>query len=233
MKFIIVPPKKAFKINHIINSQVEFHQYAAKNIGFLYSLGEFVLMSNPDNIFPPNLFAVFAKQDLNPFVAYRSQRRNLLSSFLSDLQFNEYFEMNSQPWKFNSISPDVEGIDGLYYLRHSVEFPSQKTFNSGDFFLASREFWFAVGEYIEGEYNTATDTLFEYQGFTLLPGYAFFFFNFTTLHQYHFTVNLFRGDLKYVWKMAHDFYVFWKVKLFTFSVWQISQICSIWIKISS
>jgi hypothetical protein len=97
-------------------------------------------------------------------------------NYQTNLTIEEIFQFNSQPWDYIPFSDYLQKFGGMHFIRNHSDFAP------GDFLLASREFWYALGEYLEGEMNARTDTIFDHQGFSLLPGFVVYFFNFTTLH---------------------------------------------------
>jgi hypothetical protein len=172
------------EIHHSLENSEELplFEYVAKNVGIRRSNGEFVLSTNPDNIFAEALFEYFSDPGLDPEAYYRIDRYNL--DVLVDLEdtpdeweqfalehLESYFTANGPYWPgqywrrpFHYLyllkrTPSVlwDWLRGLYLngpqSLYDLHYPA-----GGDFILMSRENWEQLRGHPEFEFNFHVDS---------------------------------------------------------------------------
>lgn len=115
----------------------KYFEWYPKNIGIRRAQGEFVLSTNPDDIFSPNLFSYF------------KQRR---------LEHNYYYRADRYDYRDDEIYAVCRN-DGVYWPGNPLPPASGKTHfcASGDFTLMSSHDWFKIHGNPEVAYNHTVD----------------------------------------------------------------------------
>jgi hypothetical protein len=174
------------------SDELPLFEYVAKNVGIRRSRGEFVLSTNPDNVFSEALFEYIGQQGLDPDVYYRINRYNLDS--LVDLddtpeEWEASATANLQSI-FTAAGPYWPGQywrrvrHFLYIYRHypwaaldSLRYWFGAEPRSlyglhhtagGDFIMMHRDGWERIRGHPEFDYNTHVDSYTMLQAATVL-----------------------------------------------------------------
>lgn len=134
----------------------KFFEYWAKDVGIRRASGQFILSTNPDNIYSEELISRLAQHDLDPSCFYRINR----SDFREGVVFIKHcaegsFGLNGSISSDESIaSPDEEG----YFNYPDLGRLPVLHFNaSGDFILMHRDAWEAIHGHPEVSYSLTVD----------------------------------------------------------------------------
>lgn len=133
----------------------KFFEYIAKNVGILRAEGEFILSTNPDNIYSSGLVKYLSDKVLRKDTFYRANRFDVRDDEIFALNFAEGSIVDrvrqSNP---NTASSDVNGL---------VDYPGLGKrpilhFNAaGDFILMAREQWHQIHGHPETPYSLTVD----------------------------------------------------------------------------
>lgn len=135
---------------------LEFH---GKNVGIRRARGEFVLVTNPDILFTPQLVDELAQKKLRTDMVYRCDRydftidgiQNVTSESLINFAIENAFVVHAMRYRSSvSIAIEPDQRDWLSMPRSSIASDAWHTNGCGDFMLASREAFFTV----RGMYET-------------------------------------------------------------------------------
>lgn len=129
---------------------LEFH---GKNVGIRRAQGEFVLVTNPDILFTPQLVDELAQKKLRTDTVYRCDRydfeindiENIRDESLIDFAIKHAFVVHAMRNKSSvsvAIEPDQRNWPSI--PRSSIASDTWHTNGCGDFMLASREVFFTV-----------------------------------------------------------------------------------------
>jgi hypothetical protein len=160
LRIIIVP----FEIHIDFNVKVPLIEYIAKNTGIRRARGEFILCSNPDNYFPLSFFQALAKEPLNVQSFYRADRYDVISP---NSVFDSFPPFVKEYILTNTIifAKVLQGYFSVPFGKSPpVSFEENKIISqviekdiyfgpAGDFLLASRTAWFAMGGFKESLEN--------------------------------------------------------------------------------
>jgi hypothetical protein len=119
----------------------KFFEYVAKNVGIRRASGEFILSTNPDNIYSPELIQRLSKLDKDCF--YRVNRYDVRDGKVTAANFNtgtRYPDGSSTESELTNPDPD-----GLHFNA------------SGDFILMHRDAWAAIKGHPEVPYSLTVD----------------------------------------------------------------------------
>jgi hypothetical protein len=185
VRFVQVPIEKHRELQKKYNSTVPFFEHIAKNIGIRRARGRFILSTNPDNLFPSNLFELIAAEDFNDGVLYRAGRWY----HPSDNGTAEIWQAMGEPWRLQELGVKMKcsiGDDRFTVNDGVKKFLGQAyPCGAGDFLLASRQLWDTVWGFSEMPSNPHADATLLAKFMKLIPGYARFFIHPVILHQGH------------------------------------------------
>lgn len=117
----------------------KFFEYIAKNVGIRRATGQFILSTNPDNIYSPELIERLARHDLDKNCFYRA---------------NRYDIRNGQVFAANFNTGTVPGPEN----ERANKDPNGLHFNaSGDFILMHRDAWATIKGHPEVPYSLTVD----------------------------------------------------------------------------
>jgi hypothetical protein len=140
-------------------------EFIAKNVGVRRAQGEFILVTNPDIIFPSQLVEFLGKTDLSKNHFYRSTRYDVAPPPTQDLTPDEYLSYcKSHVTRINGILGSFyNGLSSRldfrrillnlfgYFVWRIKFFPLDMPFTnaSGDFHLMHRDHWHTLHGYAE------------------------------------------------------------------------------------
>jgi hypothetical protein len=180
---LLLPPASKNLTLRIITVPGEYHnrfdvkipliEYVAKNTGIRRAKGDFILVTNPDIFFPAAFFAVLSRETLETDAFYRADRIDVLlpgtgfdslsyaekEQVLSSTGVQAHILSGSFPLsKETPIPTTVPENGGVSVALPLFKFTDIYSNAAGDFLLASRAAWFAVGGFKEtNRYFTAID----------------------------------------------------------------------------
>jgi hypothetical protein len=150
-------------------------EYVAKNVGIRRAKGDFILVTNPDIFFPAVFFEALAKEVLETDAFYRIDRIDVSlpgADFdsLSHVEKEQIISnagiqahVRSGSFSLSSETPTpatVQESGGVSIELPLFKFADIYTNASGDFLLASRAAWFAIGGFKEtNKYFTTIDSI--------------------------------------------------------------------------
>jgi nucleoside-diphosphate-sugar epimerase len=129
LRIITVPPEY-----HRFHDKGQFWEYVAKNVGVRASRGQFVMLTNPDNLFPSTLIGWLAKQQLMEKNFYQS---GWISDEYRDQEMCDKISTNKGVCFEKGMCMSQE--PSRNYCRDCL----------GDFTIFSREVFFSTGGYME------------------------------------------------------------------------------------
>ena len=200
VRFINVSPDIHTQICKQFNKSSPYFEYMAKNIGIRRAYGKYILITNPDNLFSTDFFELIAKQELNPFIVYRSQLWYTdKNTFLnSNFTVNRLIKYMSEPWILSNfhISPVCHPENQRFAIINSCDGMYKKLIHrcgTGDFILLSKKMWHFLKGFNEVPANPDVDTVFNARIMKLIPGYIRMFLYPIIVHQYHAKKNIYRA----------------------------------------
>ena len=195
-RFIRVPMARHQQLQTQLKSSKPFFEYIARNIGIRRAKGNFVIATNPDNIFPSTLFEAIAAEDFNEGVIYRSVRWDAPEKTDS---MDELWQALSEPWRLDQY--EVQQVCSAGSARFVINDNATKfrkeanPCGSGDFLMLSKNMWATVWGFTEAPSNPNIDEIFLGKCMRLIPGYPRFFIHPPTLHQWHETPRAKKEDV--------------------------------------
>jgi hypothetical protein len=199
-RFVIVPVDKHRKLQQKYNSTLGFFEYIVKNIGIRRARGRFVLSTNPDNLFPSNLFELIATEDFNEGVLYRSVRWDTRDHTFDNATIPQIWQATGEPWRLREFDVKLRCStgDNRFTVSDSLKKFLDQAYpcGGGDFFLASRRLWDTVWAFNEVPSNPNVDAVFLAKFMKLIPGYARFFIHPMNMHQRHEKKNVQRPAVR-------------------------------------
>jgi hypothetical protein len=154
---------------HLPNADViPVFEYVGKNVGIRRARGEYVLATNPDNLFTPAIIDVFARRDLEPDSFYRVDRFDVRAPLPEGSVRKKLAFCRTHIWRVNELGRSVvfERAPGWWasrprQLQRILRARTEKraaddapesrihTNASGDFLLMHRERWRELRGYPE------------------------------------------------------------------------------------
>jgi hypothetical protein len=195
-RFLRIPVSRHVALQQKLKSNLAFFEYIVKNVGIRRARGQFILSTNPDNLFPSTLFELIADEDLNEGVLYRSIRWDTRDHTFDNLTVAELWQSMGEPWRI--LQYDVKQRCSEGENRFTVNDGVKKFLDQawpcggGDFLLASKNIWDTVWGFHEVPANPNVDAVFLAKFMKLLPGYARFFIHPLNMHQRHAKKIVFR-----------------------------------------
>lgn len=119
----------------------KFFEYHAKNIGIRRATGEFILSTNPDNLYSPELIWRLARRDLDTKCFYRANRH--------DVRENKVIAINREDGTYTESGPPSNP--------NSCKSPAGHFNASGDFILMHRDAWADIHGHPEVPYSLTVD----------------------------------------------------------------------------
>lgn len=154
VRIITVPSE----IHNRLEASYPVLEFYAKNVGARRANGAFVLLTNPDIIFTPQMISTLALRGLNPDCFYRTDRFDFDGGGIESVAMDDLMSWIC-PRVFighithNNISTDIKFIDRA---ERPEQFPQSKWHSetvhsngAGDFVLASRDAFDEIGGMIE------------------------------------------------------------------------------------
>ncbi|GHV13959.1 hypothetical protein FACS189491_09630 [Spirochaetia bacterium] len=181
---LVLPEKTDFLAVRIITVPKEHHdrfgvkipliEYTAKNTGIRRARGDYILVTNPDIYFPESFFKTLANEQLDTGSFYRTDRIDVIPP-TGDFDVLAFFE-KEKIVSHSAIQANI--LKGTFPLSPGEPVPATLTAAenrstrlpirvisdiytnaAGDFLLASRAAWFAIGGFKEStEYFTGIDS---------------------------------------------------------------------------
>jgi hypothetical protein len=181
---VILPEKSRFLALRIITVPKEQHarfgvkipliEYIAKNVGIRRAQGDFILVTNPDIYFPEFFFKTLMEEPLDGKAFYRTDRIDVTPP---GAEFDALPSIEKEKLLSGSVL-QANILAGTFPLSPGAPIPATENTNtgvsvclplrsihdiytnaSGDFLLASRAAWFAIGAFKEStEYFTSIDS---------------------------------------------------------------------------
>lgn len=199
-RFIRVPVARHERLQARLKSDLEFFEYIAKNIGIRRANGDFILSTNPDNIFPSTLFELIAAEDFNRGVLYRSVRWDTRDNTFKNATVEDLWQAVGEPWRLKQfdVKQRCSTGDSRFIVNDKLDKFTKQAYPcaAGDFLMASRELWSSVWGFTEIPANPNVDAVLIAKFMRLIPGYARFFIYPPNLHQKHDKVNVFRTSVE-------------------------------------
>ncbi|KAH0792417.1 Methyltransferase FkbM family [Histomonas meleagridis] len=210
IRFIIVPPSIHEMLEQRYQTQYEFLEYVAKNIGTRRSLGKFILTTNADCLFPTEFFELVAAHQFNTAVIYRGNRWDLYPYTLSSHQMsmNDFIKIMSETWKLSHMRVNqwCRVYNRFAVIDSCDEYKAKAASCApGDFQMLSRTMWDAMQGFNEVPANPATDSVFIARMLKLLPGYMRMFVHPLFFHQPHQTSYKRRKYFPKEMESKHDY----------------------------
>jgi hypothetical protein len=166
VRVIEVPPEIHRRMPNA--DQMDFFEYTAKNVGIRRAHGEFVLATNPDNLFEPAVIDVLAGGELSTDSFYRVDRFDIRSPIPNGSVEERLEFCRANIWRVNAVGrsivfdrPPGRWISRPRVLRRATNRYSEETGGrntpetwihcnaSGDFLLMHREHWHRLRGYPE------------------------------------------------------------------------------------
>jgi hypothetical protein len=177
VRIITVPPEIHMRLPN--SNKMTFFEYIAKNIGIRKARGKFILCTNPDVVFSPEMFTWLGSGQIDEGEFYRIDRIDFHPTDQTDVSSRDYIRlakrsafriarrhnrMNDEPfaifankgiYEANYFSEPLAGEKAHPYLpQFEASSQATETFGlhvnaSGDFLLASGDAWRAIGGYPE------------------------------------------------------------------------------------
>jgi hypothetical protein len=156
LRIITVPPE----VHANFCAKFPLIEYIAKNTGIKRANGEFVLCTNPDNYFPLSFFQALAKEPLDIQSFYRADRYDVV---FPDAAFDA-LPFSAKEYILTNTIVFAKVLQGYFPVQLGKPYPASCKANttashllekdvffgpSGDFSLASRSVWLAIGGYKE------------------------------------------------------------------------------------
>lgn len=194
VRFINVPESVHTQLQNKLNSTLGFFEYIVKNIGIRRSNGQFVLSTNPDNLFPSTLFQLIAEEDFNEGVFYRSVRWDTRDNTFKDITVHELTQLIAEPWRLRHVDVKKRCAvgDGRFVLIDSDQRLLDQAYpcGGGDFIMLSKKLWSVANGFDEAPANPNVDAVFISKMMKMIPGYARMFINPLNMHQKHAKKNV-------------------------------------------
>jgi hypothetical protein len=207
LRYVIVPEEAHRRLVTRMNGTISFLEYVAKNIGIRRARGEFILTTNPDDLFSVQLFELIAAQEFNPALFYRAQRWDNRDTTVYPI--NELVRGLSEPWEMRNWDvnqrcpvqvPRFAIIDSLKAFDRKI-FPC----GCGDFVLMSKRMWDAVEGFHEFPANPNVDFVFLGRMMKFVPGFVQMIMYPLILHQRHVKRNVFRPSVLNTTEMVNEY----------------------------
>lgn len=183
IKYIIVPNSFHQKIN--TSSKIPLLEYVAKNIGTKRAQGEYILVTNPDILFPEELFEFIKSDKINKDHYYRVDRNDIWTSYFDEnMPIEQILETAKKNVYVQWVSDGVRYKSWKAWFSRFIHSRNKKSllmcpiFNkyldskrnkelihdkaAGDFILMHRDNWNKVGGFDETPHNMYLDSYIIY-----------------------------------------------------------------------
>lgn len=170
IRFVEVPNSVHIKIEN--SDKICLFEYLGKNLGIRKSKGEFVLVTNPDIIFSPELIEMFSKKNLQKKILYRVSRFDLMKDIPEKLSEEEVISFAKKNWQREWNMHYGMSFRGLKKIKYLLRMIGRFTFplvmknylpyryhggNPGDFMLMDKKSWKEIKGFPEYKIHTLLD----------------------------------------------------------------------------